>query len=114
MVLNGRRYRRSWMLRPAWKNSGRSMKWKELEGNRMLLGLINKQASTYFLIVQRKALKAAEVFVTTVKHWNQGKNLNQKTVPLTWLPLWALNCCRKNNTGSCRNLDRLMQKPRAG
>ena len=54
------------------------MKWKELAVNRMLLVMIKKRANTFFMIVRRKVLKAAEVFVTTVKRWSQGRNINQK------------------------------------
>ena len=60
------------------KNCGRSMKWKEPAVNRMLSVMIKRRANTFFMIVQRKVLKAAEVFVTTVKRWRQGKNINQK------------------------------------
>jgi hypothetical protein len=43
------------------------------------------------MIVQRKVLKAAEVFATTVKRWSQGKNINQKTTLLIWrLPFWII------------------------
>src|SRR3981189_1083583 len=38
------------------------MKWKELAVNRMLLVMIKRRANTFFMIVQRKVLKAAEVF----------------------------------------------------
>lgn len=31
-----------------------------------------------FLIVRQKVPKTAEAFVTTAKHWNQEKNINQK------------------------------------
>ncbi len=54
------------------------MKWKEPAVNRMLLVMIKRRANTFFMIVQRKVLKAAEVFVTTGKRWSQGKNINQK------------------------------------
>ena len=37
------------------------------------------------LIVPRKVLKAAEVFVTTVNRWSQGNNTNHKTTLLIWL-----------------------------
>src|SRR6266705_1004621 len=46
--------------------------------NRMLLVIIKRRANTSFFIVQRKVLKAAQEFVTTVKHWIPGKNTNQK------------------------------------
>jgi Protein of unknown function (DUF4256) len=35
-----------------------------------------RQTNTFFMIVRRKALKAAEVFATTVKRWSRGKNIN--------------------------------------
>ena len=41
------------------KNCGRSMKWKELAVNRMLLVMIKRRANIFFLIVHRKVLKAA-------------------------------------------------------
>ena len=66
------------------------MKWKEPAVNRMLLVMIKRRANTFFMIVQRKVLKAAEVFVTTVKRWSQGKNLNQKIAQWIWLLPWAL------------------------
>jgi len=34
--------------------------------------------------------EAGEVFVTTVKPWNQGKNINQKIMLLIWQLPWAL------------------------
>ena len=58
------------------------MKWKELAVNRMLLVMIKRRANTSFLIVQRKLLKAAPVFVTTVKGWNRGKNIDRKTTAM--------------------------------
>ena len=42
------------------------------------------------MIVQRKVRKAAEVFVTTVKRWSQGKQTNHKTMLLIWLLTWVL------------------------
>jgi hypothetical protein len=38
------------------------------------------------MIVQRKVLKAAEVFATTVKRWSQGKNTNLRPSK-KWLQL---------------------------
>src|SRR5437762_14024401 len=58
-----------------------SMKWKELAVNRTLLVMIKRRANTFFMTVHRKVLKAAELFVTTVKRWRQGKNSSQKTAP---------------------------------
>ena len=49
------------------------MKWKELAVNRMLLVMIKRLTNTSFMIVQRKVLKAAGVFVTTVKDRNHRK-----------------------------------------
>ncbi len=43
------------------------MKWKELAVNRMLLVVITRRANTFFMIVQRKLLKGAEILVMTVK-----------------------------------------------
>jgi hypothetical protein len=49
-----------------------------------VVGLIKRRANTSFMIVQRKVLKAAEVFVTTAKRWSQGRNINRKTALLIW------------------------------
>ena len=72
------------------KNCGHSMKWKELAVNRILLVMIKRRANTFFMIVHRKVLKAAEVFATTVKRWSQGKNINQKVTLLIWQLPWVL------------------------
>src|SRR5713101_3997404 len=90
------------------------MKWKELAVNRMLLVMIKRRANTFFMIVQRKVLKAAEVFVTTAKRWSQGKNINRKITLLIWLLPWTLNFYRKNNIERCRNLGISIRKRRAG
>ena len=51
----------------------------------------DKTTGEYILIVQLKVRKGAEVFVTTIKGWNQGRNLNRKTMLMIgWQP-WALN-----------------------
>ena len=39
----------------------------------MLLVMIKRRANTFFMIVQRKLLKAAEMFVMTVKGRRKGK-----------------------------------------
>src|SRR5215469_2575714 len=96
------------------KNCGHSMKWKELEVNRTLLAMIKRRANTFFVIVQRKVPKAAEVFATTVKRWCQEKNINQKIALLVWPMPWALSCYRNNNIESCRNLEISTRKRRAG
>ncbi len=67
------------------------MKWKELAVNRMLLVMIKRRANTFFMTAQRKVLKAAEAFATTVKHWRQGKQINQKIMLWIWLLPWALS-----------------------
>ena len=54
------------------------MKWKELAVNRMLLVMTKRRANTFFMIVQRKVLKAAEVFATTVKRWMSRKEHKPK------------------------------------
>src|SRR5438046_7836798 len=73
------------------KNCGHSMKWKELAVNRTWLVMIKRQANTFFMIVQRKLLRAAEMFATTVKRSSQGKNINQKITLLIWQLPWALS-----------------------
>jgi hypothetical protein len=60
-------------------------------GDPMLSGLIKSRASTFFTIVRRKALKAAEVFATTGRLWTQGKKINRKTAWSIWRPPWALS-----------------------
>ncbi len=47
------------------KNCGHSMKWKELAVNQTLLVMMKRRANAFFMMVLRKALKAAEVFATT-------------------------------------------------
>src|SRR5258705_12607659 len=81
-VLNGLKYKQGWKL--ILKNCGHSMKWKELGVNRMLLVMIKRRANTFFMIVQPKVLKAARVFVTIVKDWIPGKNINRKVTLLIW------------------------------
>ena len=85
----GSEYKPSWKL--MLKNCGHSMKWKELAVNRMLLAMIKRRANTFFMIVQRRVRKAAEVFATTVKRWSQGKNINQKITLWIWQRPWALS-----------------------
>jgi hypothetical protein len=88
-VLNGLRYKQGWKL--ILKNCGHSMKWKVPAANRMLLVMITRRANTFFMIVQRKVLMAAEVFVTTVKRWSQEKNIDRKIALLIWRLPWALS-----------------------
>src|SRR6184192_3743300 len=85
-VSNGLKYKQS--CKAILKNCGHSTKWKELAANRMLLVMTKRRANTSFLIVQRKVLKAAEVFVTIVKRWRKGKNINQKITLLIWHWPW--------------------------
>jgi hypothetical protein len=82
-------YKQSW--KATLKNCGHSMKWKELAVNRTLLVTIKQRANTFFMTVQPKVLKGAEVFATTAKRWNQGKNINQKPMLLIWRLPWALS-----------------------
>src|ERR1700731_4434376 len=96
------------------KKYGHSMKWKELEVNRTLLVMIKKQANSFFLIVQQKVLRTAEMFVTTVRRWTKEKNLNRKIQLLIWPLPWALSFYRKNNIGSCSGLEISIQKNQAG
>ncbi len=70
---------------------GRSMKWNERAANRILLVMIKRRLNIFLMIVQRKVLKVAEVFVTTLKDWSQGKSINQKITLLIWQLPWALN-----------------------
>ncbi len=72
------------------KNCGLSMKWKEQAMSRMLLAMIKKRANSFFMIVQRKVLKAAETFVTTVKGLTQGKHLEQQITLSIWQLPWVL------------------------
>jgi hypothetical protein len=50
-----------------------------------VVGYDEKSREYIFSIVQRKVLKGAEVFVTTVRLWSQGKNINRKIALLIWL-----------------------------
>jgi hypothetical protein len=56
-----------------------------------VVGHDKKTGEYIFLIVRRKAPKAAEVFVTTVKRWSQGKKINRKIALMIWLLPWALS-----------------------
>jgi NOL1/NOP2/fmu family ribosome biogenesis protein len=64
-------------------NRHRGLEWAEVQAKR--------RANTFFMIVQRKVLKAAEVFATTVKRWSQGENINQRITLLIWRLPWALS-----------------------
>src|SRR4029434_11243213 len=88
-VLNGPKYKQSWKL--MLKSCGHFMKWKELAENRTLLVMTRRTTNTFSMIVPRKVLKDAEVFVTTVQRWNQGKKINRQTTPLTSRPPWGLS-----------------------
>jgi hypothetical protein len=67
------------------------MKWKKLAVNRMLSVMMKRRTNTFFMIVQQKVLKAAEVFATTVKRWSQEKKTNQKPTLWIWRLPWELN-----------------------
>jgi Protein of unknown function (DUF4256) len=67
---------------------------KEMErsgGEPMLLVMTKKPANTFFVIVQRKVPKAAEVFVMTAKRWSRGKNTNRKIALSIWQLPWVLS-----------------------
>ena len=85
----GLKYKQSWKL--MLKNCGHSMKWKELAVNRTLLVMIKRLANTFFMIVQRKVLKAAEVFVMTVKAKSPEKHPNRKIMRWIWQKRWVLS-----------------------
>jgi hypothetical protein len=63
---------------------------EKLVVNRMLLAMIKKRGNIFFMIVPRKVLRAAEVFVTTLKGWSQENSINRKIARLRWLETWAL------------------------
>src|SRR6476659_2205929 len=56
-----------------------------------VVGQHKKTGEYIFLIVQRKILGIAPVFVTTVKGWNRGKNIDPKLPPWIWQRPWALS-----------------------
>ena len=51
--------------------------------------MIKPRANTSFLIVRRKAPKAAPMFAMTVKHSTPGKNTNRKIARWIWHRPWA-------------------------
>src|SRR5258708_39645202 len=53
--------------------------------------VVGHDKKTDFMIAQRKVLKAAEGFATTVKRWSQGKNINKTIMLLIWPLPWALS-----------------------
>jgi len=74
-VSNGLQYKPS--SKPMPGNCGHSMKWKEPAANPTLLITIKRQANTFFMIAQRRAPRAAEVFAMTVTRCSQGKSTNR-------------------------------------
>lgn len=54
-----------------------------------IVGHDKKTGEYIFSIVHRKALKAAEVFVTTMKRWKQGKKTSLQAALLVWQLTWA-------------------------
>src|SRR5258706_3612352 len=96
------------------KNCGHSMKWKELAVNRTLLVMIKRRANTFFMIVQRKVLRAAEVFATTVKRWRRGKKINQKITLLIWRLPTAVSFLSREKIASCRKLVNFVHKISTG
>ena len=57
--------------------------------NRMLSVRIKRLASTSFLIVHRKLPKVARAFVTIVKGWNRGRNIDRRIRRWTWPSPWG-------------------------
>jgi len=80
--IDGLTYKQGWKLRR--KNCGRSMIWKEPEGNRMSPVLTKRRVNTFFTIVRRKVRQAAGMFVTTGKGRSQGKQPDRKIMPSIW------------------------------
>jgi len=69
------------------------MKWKELAVNRTLLVTMKRRENTFFMIVRRKLLKAAESLVMTVKGKRKEKRkgcIRKVTLSIWQLP-WALS-----------------------
>jgi len=54
-----------------------------------VVGYDKRPVNTFFMTAQQKALKTGEMFVTIMKHWRKGKNINQKIVLLIWLLIWV-------------------------
>src|SRR5580700_9991064 len=88
-VWNGPKYKPGWMR--MLKNCGHSARWNELAVNPMLLVRTRKRVNTFFMTVQRRVLRAAGVFATTVKRGSQGKKINQKITLPMWQRPWVLN-----------------------
>lgn len=87
-VLNGLKLRRNWMLvLKMWSLN----EMERTGGEPDIVGYDKRRLNIFLMIVQRKVLKVAEVFVTTLKDWSQGKSINQKITLLIWQLPWALN-----------------------
>ena len=56
-----------------------------------VVGHDKKTGEYTFCDCSSESPKGAEMFVTTVKRWSQGKNINQRITLLIWLLLWALS-----------------------
>jgi hypothetical protein len=56
-----------------------------------VIGHDKKTGNAFFMTVQQKALKTAEVFVTTVMRWSRGKKINLQITLWMWRLLWALS-----------------------
>src|SRR5690348_3669293 len=96
------------------KNSGHSVKWIAPAANQMLSAMTKRPENIFFTTVQRKALKTAEVFVTTVKRWIQGKKISRQITLWTWRLPWALSFYLKKNIARCRNWEISIPKHQAG
>src|SRR5258708_2391327 len=63
------------------------MKWKELAVSRMSSVMIKRRANTFFMIAQRKVLKAAEVFFTNTDRWSKAKKWQEELEKLRMIVL---------------------------
>jgi len=73
-------------------NSDKLWSLNEMEktgGEPDVISYEKKQRSTFLSIVQQKVPKVSEVFATIMKHRNQEKNTNQKTMLLIWPTPWV-------------------------
>lgn len=64
---------------------------EESGGEPDVVGFDKKTSEYIFYDCSGKVLKDAAAFVTTGKHWNQGKSISPRTVPWIWRAIWGLN-----------------------
>ena len=87
--MDGQACRQGW--RRTRKSCGRSMKWNEPAASRTWWIPMQRQASSSFMTVRRKAPQIAGTSVTTAKRWRQGKPSSRPTAPWTWPPPWGVD-----------------------